>query len=1599
MKGWNELLLPARDATEAEVAAVKSAKETFLAREDAEDVSAWTAFLAQQTTSPYRLAVLVNLASGYFKTGRFSGCLNAYEDAWEIGKELRGTPVEMLAGRAAGELAMMYARLGRYEELEALLNETKDKPFQGPGSNLLTNAQSGFELMTVSPGTSFRCGPMALSRILASQGRKDVMPTEIRESVSTRQGISLAKVQELAGEVGLGNLKASKRVPGSEVLVPSVVHWKEGHYAAVVQELNGKYLLEDSTFALLHPIWVTKATLDEEASGYFLADLSQNPAGWSAINAEEAGQVWGRGETASGDPEATGPNDRSAKNESSGGGEAEGECGMAQWDIHLMLVSLNIRDKPLGYTPPVGPPVMVTATYNSRQNQSIATTSHTNFGPKWSLSSVAYLIGDTSSVTVVGGYGASESYQGAPGQPGLYRRNKKSYSMILRSGLTSFYTRQWPDGTEEEYGYEGPTGTVYRTKLRDPSGNELTYHYSNIGGYEVVLTKITDAIGQETLFEYANGGLTPTKITDPFGRTATFAYNDEKQLISITDMIGIQSAFTYLTNSDFIETMTTPYGTTQFETGSQNAARWMQVTHPNGDMERAEFRHNGEGVGSNPGAIPDGIMVDLSYHNYRNSFYWDRKAMKEGAGDVTKAKLTHFLHMHGNVYMTSPLVESEKEALEERVFYNYAGQQDPITESADSSRVSKIARRLEDGTTQLYEMEYNEAGKPTRLKDPDGRITLIEYAENFNDVTAIRQQVTPPVPGVGGNPGTPAVTVLLASYTYNGSGHPLTFTDAGGNVTSFTYNPRGQMLTMTQPGGATTEFTYDGNGYMTSVQGALGGTADNATFGYDGKGRLNSVTDAAGMTLTTQYDNLNRVVSKAYPDGSTEQWTYEAMRPKTFRTRNNRQYTYKYNSMAQLVEIADHDNRKTLLDWCKCGDLKTIIDPMQRMTKFFHDVQGRLTGKQYADGSTTQIQYEPIAGRMKKLVDEEGREQTFTYTKSNQLAGISYSGTGNPAPPMTLTWDPAFVRLSSYTDGTGTTNLTYKPMHTNVPGTAQGGAGRLASVDGPMANDVIDYNYDAKGQMTSRSIGGITESYSYDALGRMAGMNNPLGIFGYAYEQASQRVSTVTMPNGAALEMTYFNNAGLRMLKDLTNKKGGGAEVSKFSYTYNMDSNITSLTRHSDGGAGQMDNVNLDGVGRLTGYQKALSGGGSKNYTYSYDAAGNRETETIDGTPTQATHNLLNQVTHLTPSPAVARSYEWDRAGRLSAIVQGTHRTEFGYDAFGRKARIRELENGVEVADRRFLWVGFQLAQERTAAGAVVKQFFRQGFTTSAGSFYYMRDHLGSIREVVDGTGAVRARYDYDPFGRRVKLAGDIDSDFGFTGALYHEPSQLCLMYARAYDANLGRWISRDPEGEGTSPNLYAYVKNNPVRYADLLGMDLTEYSPSDLASGKQYADMSINAGKLLIGAAALGGAVGALSVTIAAAPLMGAAAATAGIVITAGAAVWAGYGVMAAGKNYMLNATGYNSDGDFDGNPIKDYWKICGDENSTEVKHKRAARDIAAVAGDIFMGKIFGAWVGNSVGISIAAGGMADQAGNITGFMDLQSAFTTAHGGITSAF
>jgi RHS repeat-associated protein len=195
-----------------------------------------------------------------------------------------------------------------------------------------------------------------------------------------------------------------------------------------------------------------------------------------------------------------------------------------------------------------------------------------------------------------------------------------------------------------------------------------------------------------------------------------------------------------------------------------------------------------------------------------------------------------------------------------------------------------------------------------------------------------------------------------------------------------------------------------------------------------------------------------------------------------------------------------------------------------------------------------------------------------------------------------------------------------------------------------------------------------------------------------------------------------------------------------------------------------------------------------------------------------------------------ARSFEWDAEGRLTAVTAGTRRTEFAYDAWDRPFLASVRDNGVITSRRRLLWLDDRLIEERSlpASGpeTPVARYFFGGAQMDGAARFYVYDHRSGLRQLVDQAGQVVGRYDYDPFGQVTNREGP-PPPFGFAGYREDPTTGLALTPARAYDATLGRWLSRDPIEEEGGLNLYAYALNDPVNLRDPSGLSPHDRQPT----------------------------------------------------------------------------------------------------------------------------------------------------------------------------
>jgi RHS repeat-associated protein len=365
----------------------------------------------------------------------------------------------------------------------------------------------------------------------------------------------------------------------------------------------------------------------------------------------------------------------------------------------------------------------------------------------------------------------------------------------------------------------------------------------------------------------------------------------------------------------------------------------------------------------------------------------------------------------------------------------------------------------------------------------------------------------------------------------------------------------------------------------------------------------------------------------------------------------------------------------------------------------------------------------------------------------------------------------------------------------------------------------FDYLYNPVGDFTSWTVrqGGAATANNY-ALGydaadqlRSAMLKKVQGgtvlkQYEYDYDAAGNRY---TNQDGSTISTASFNN-----LNQLMSQNGGGQM--HFRGAVNEPSSVTV--------AGNIASV--DGLGNFDGVADVVTGNNTVA-VIATDTNNNVKTNNYQVTVSSGTNRTLTYDLNGNLINDGIKTYEWDAANRLTAInyTGTTKRSEFTYDGLGRRTKIVEKTGTTINSAKTFVWDGLTLAEERNNSNKVTRKHYPQGVQfvsynpTTTTPYFYMRDHLGSVREMTDGTGTIKARYDYDPWGNRTKLTGSLDADFGFTGHYYHPPSNLHLAPYRGYDSTIGRWINRDPIDEADGPNLYEYVGNNPTDGIDPLGL------------------------------------------------------------------------------------------------------------------------------------------------------------------------------------
>ncbi|WP_051450308.1 RHS repeat-associated core domain-containing protein [Actinospica robiniae] len=699
-----------------------------------------------------------------------------------------------------------------------------------------------------------------------------------------------------------------------------------------------------------------------------------------------------------------------------------------------------------------------------------------------------------------------------------------------------------------------------------------------------------------------------------------------------------------------------------------------------------------------------------------------------------------------------------------------------------------LPTRSWDADGSVFHHTYDEAGNLLASTDSMGLITAYGYGpggrltsitDALGNVTAVQTDRAGLITAVTG-PHGPAGSLRRDAF-----GRPVQSVDALGASTACTWSPEGWLTSTTNADGAVETLVRDGEGNVIERVDRLGGRSvyevagfglvrsstgpDGArhAFSYDTEGRLTSVLGPSGACWTYGYDLAGNLVEETDFDGRTLRYEYNALGELARRT----------NGAGQSVEYA----------WNEAGDLLEVRDETCA-TRYDYDVRGLLVCAYNAESRVEYVR--------------DARGEILRETVDGRTVLSEYDLAGNRTRRVT----PSGV----------------------VSDWAVGAEGLVSAC--AIAGTRITFDYDARGQETSRRIGAATAmSKAYDQVGRLQSL-------------------------------------GLWALDETTPGEPQYAGIRARAYSYRADSKLAAVHDQAAG----LSTFDLDPNGRV----RSVSTTGDVQQ-YAYDASGNlvhaeaggRSEEnagarTYEGARLRRagrTHydydgqgRVVRTVVRTLSGQNREWTYSWNARDQLvAASTPDGAQWRYTYDPLGRRIRKEQVdEAGAVLGSTVFSWDGIVLVEQACAgASGGASGADGTGGAEEITTWDYLPGTYQPVSQVEQrrlGPETGQAQYDRrfyaiatDLVGRPTELIAE-DGRIGwsagpdlwgltsggepercplrFPGQYHDEETGWHYSLHRHYDPAAGRFVSPDPLGLSAAPNHYAYVEN-PATLIDPLGL------------------------------------------------------------------------------------------------------------------------------------------------------------------------------------
>ncbi|MCX5389091.1 RHS repeat domain-containing protein [Streptomyces sp. NBC_00094] len=639
---------------------------------------------------------------------------------------------------------------------------------------------------------------------------------------------------------------------------------------------------------------------------------------------------------------------------------------------------------------------------------------------------------------------------------------------------------------------------------------------------------------------------------------------------------------------------------------------------------------------------------------------------------------------------------------------------------------------------------------------------------------------------------------------------------------------------------------------------------------YDGAGRVTAVIskrfgDETKRT-TTQYAGDSTTVIP--PQGGT---AVTAVADALGRTVEQRQYTddartafqstlYTYNKVGKLAQVTDPSNAKWTYTYDVRGRQIQVDDPDEGTTKSVFDQGDRITDITDARQVTLHSDYDELGRRtvLKKgtttlatwefdtvAKGHAAKSTRWANGKAYESAITSYNSRYQPVGQQVTIPDSegalagTYKWINSYNAHTGQVMWVQHPAAGGLPqekvnNTYTAGSGLLGTVYAGTDAIISGNTYDHYGRNVRQEFGEFAQhlwvskeydehtgalhrsyidreaapqriedvSYSYDALGNITSIASAFG------QDSARTTDTQCFALDELRRITEaWTNTGTACAGAPSTSAVGGPDAYWTTYTYDAVGNRKTETKHKTASGPTDDTLRTyaaPAAGKHNLPKVTQTGTSPRDEVFTYDASGNVKTRKIGS--------------------AAQQTLTWDDEGHLGSVVQGTNTSSYLYGTAGERLIHRD-STGTTLT----LPGGNELKLDKAGTTVTGTRYYSVAGQTVAmrtgGKLtFVIGDHHGTGTTQVSADAAqtvVRRKTGIFGEERGAQPAGWA-GDKGFVGGTKDADTGLTHLGAREYDPAIGRFVSVDPLMDLSDPQQthgYTYSNNNPVSLSDPSGL------------------------------------------------------------------------------------------------------------------------------------------------------------------------------------